>query len=170
MIKPFSAISTRSSFSLGGLPGSRKPIIFIFSGTLVEDLPHTLKTKKDASVKISHAIRLMQQVKKYPELYTNTIEEILNRPLPKPREQADLFIRWLANTIDGPGEMVHVAPSTHGSIIGAKSPNGFDLVLRHLVDAGLVAGFLSKTMGEPGRAQVTLSFDGWDYYEIPNEL
>ena len=56
---------------------------------------------------------MMRKVKKIPELYTNTIEEVLKRPLPKPREQADLFIRWLAENIEGPGETVWVKPSTH---------------------------------------------------------
>ena len=37
---------------------------FILSRTLVEDLPHTLETKKDASTKISHAIRMMQKVQR----------------------------------------------------------------------------------------------------------
>lgn len=138
---------------------------FIFSRTLVEDLPHTLQTKKDASTKISHAIRMMQQVKRFPELYTNTVEEILKRPLPKPREQADLFIRWLAENIEGPGETVWVEPITHRTIMGAKTPEGFALILRHLFDIGLVTGNLSEAMGALGKAHVTLSFEGWDYYE-----
>jgi len=108
---------------------------------------------------------MMQKVKRYPELYTNTVEEILKRPLPKPREQADLFIRWLAENIEGPGETVWVEPSTHRTIMGAKTPEGFALVLRHLFDIGLVTGNLSETLEAPGRAHVTLSFEGWDYYE-----
>lgn len=138
---------------------------YIFSRTLVEDLPHTLETKKDASTKISHAIRMMQQVKRHPELYTNTVDEILKRPLPKPREQADLFIRWLAENIEAPGETVWVEPSTHRTIIGAKTPEGFALILNHLFDVGLVTGNLAEAMGAPGRAYATLSFEGWDYYE-----
>ncbi|MCH8079800.1 MAG: hypothetical protein IIA06_08495 [Proteobacteria bacterium] len=138
---------------------------YIFSGTLVADLPHTLETNKDASTKISHAIRMMQQVKRNPELYSNTVEEILKRPLPKPREQADLFIRWLAENIGGPGETVWVEPTTHRTIMGAKTPEGFALILRHLFDIDLVTGNFSEAMGAPGRAHATLSFDGWDYYE-----
>ncbi len=137
----------------------------MLSRTLVATLPNTLQTKKDASAKISHALRTMQQVNKGAELYTNTIDEILKRPLPSPREQADLFIRWLAENVEGPGETVWVEPSTHSAIIGAKSPEGFALVLRHLFDVGLVTGNLAEAMGAPGRAHVTLSFAGWDYYE-----
>lgn len=138
---------------------------FVLSGTLLATLPNTLQQEKDAGAKISHALRTMQQVNKGAELYTNTIDEILKRPLPSPREQADLFVRWLAENIDGPGETVWVEPSTHSGIIGAKSPEGFALILRHLFDAGLVAGNLPEAIGALGRAHVTLSFDGWDYYE-----
>ena len=138
---------------------------FILSGTLIATLPSILKQDKDAIAKISHAIRTMQQANKGAELYTNTVAEILKRPLPTPREQADLFIRWLAEHIEGPGETLWVEPSTHSAIIGAKSPEGFALVLRHRFDVGLVTGNLSEAMGAPGRAYVTLSFEGWDHYE-----
>ncbi len=138
---------------------------FVFSRSLVASLPHAIETEKDASTKISYAIRLMQNAKDCPELYTNTVDEILKRSLPKPREQADLFIRWLAENVESPGEAIWVEPSTHRTIIGAKSPEGFTLVLRHLFDVGLVAGNLSETIGAPGRANVTLSFEGWEYFE-----
>jgi len=108
---------------------------------------------------------MMQKAKGYPELYTNTIDEIIKRPLPKPREQADLFIRWLAENIEGPGETIWVEPSKHRTVMGSRTQEGFALVLRHLFDVGLVTGNLSEAIGAPGRAHVTLSFEGWDYYE-----
>ncbi|WP_157572302.1 hypothetical protein [Nevskia soli] len=107
----------------------------------------------------------MQYNNKGVELYSTTIETIVKQPLPRPREQADLFIRWLAENVPGPGETVWVQPSTHSSIMGAKSPAGFGLVLRHLFDVGLVTGKMSEAIGAPGRAHVTLSFSGWDRYE-----
>ena len=107
----------------------------------------------------------MQQINKGAELYTTTIDAILKQPLPRPREQADLLIRWLAENVAGPGETTWIEPRTHSSIIGAKSPEGFALVLRHLFDNGLVTGNLSEAIGAPGRAHATLSFDGWNYYE-----
>jgi len=107
----------------------------------------------------------MQQTNKGAELNTYTVDEILKRPLPTPREQADLFIRWLAENIEGPGEIVSVESATHRSIIGAKTDEGFGLVLRHLFEAGLVQGNLNEAMSQPDTADVTLSFEGWDYYE-----
>jgi hypothetical protein len=138
---------------------------FVLSRTLISTLPYKLQQNKDASAKISHALRTMQQTNKCTELNTYTVDEILKRPLPTPREQADLFIRWLAENVEGPGETIWVEPATHRSIIGAKTDEGFGLVLKHLFEAGLANGNLSEAMSAPTAADVTLSFDGWDYYE-----
>ena len=138
---------------------------FKLTDSLLADLPHTLRTKKEASKKISHAIRLMQQNNDGAELYSYTIDEILKRSLPSPQEQSDLLIRWLAENVEGPGVHVQLAPDTHSSVIGAKSPEGFELVLNHLFDTELVIGTPNGSMGHPGRALATLSFKGWDYYK-----
>jgi hypothetical protein len=100
---------------------------FVLSGTLIATLPYVLQANKDASSKISHALQAMQAINKssehnrYTALDTYTVNEIIKRPLPTPREQADLLIRWLAENVGGPGETVWVEPATHRSIIGAKS-------------------------------------------------
>jgi len=107
----------------------------------------------------------MQQTNMVPELNTYTVDEILKRPLPTPREQADLFIRWLAENVEGPGETVFVEPATHRSIIGAKTDEGFGLVLKYLFETGLAQGNLIEAMSEPTSAYITLSFAGWDHYE-----
>ena len=138
---------------------------FVLSRSLVASLPHILEINKDAGTKISHALRIMQQINKGAELNTYTVDELLKRPLPTPREQADLFVRWLAENVKGPGETVWVEPVTHRSIIGAKTDEGFALILHHLFEAGLVTGNLVEAMSEPTRAYVTLSFEGWDYWE-----
>lgn len=138
---------------------------FVLSRSLIDTLPHKLQVHKDAAAKISHALRTMQQTNKGAELYATTVAEVLNRPLPRPKEQADLLIRWLAENVEGPGKTTWIEPSTHSSIIGAKSPEGFALIVSHLFDIGLVTGNIIEAMGAPGRAYATLSFGGWDYYE-----
>lgn len=138
---------------------------FILSESLIATLPYTHRENKDAAAKISHALRTMQQTNKGAELYTNTVQEILKRPLPRPKEQADLLIRWLAENVEGPGKTQWIEPRTHSSIIGANSPEGFELIVQHLFDVGLVTGNLSQAIGAPGRAHATLTFDGWNYYE-----
>ena len=64
---------------------------FTLSNTLVTDLSSTKKGKNDANIKISHAIRLMQESNKGVELYTTTVDKVLESSLPKPKEQADTF-------------------------------------------------------------------------------
>jgi hypothetical protein len=76
-----------------------------------------------------------------------------------------LLIRWLAENVPGPGETIWLEPRTHGAIVGSKSPRGFELILDHLFEVGLVTGIPSKGLNEPGRAYATLSFAGWVYYE-----
>lgn len=138
---------------------------FTFSGTLVEDITHTIRTVPDAALKISHAIRLMQQSTRRPELYTNTIDEILKIELPKPKEQADLIIRWLAENLPSPGKAIDINAAHHMTIMGAKSPEGFMLVMGHLLDTGIISGHINKNISSKNSIIGTLSFKGWTYYE-----
>ncbi|MCX7166607.1 MAG: hypothetical protein NTV11_10080 [Rhodocyclales bacterium] len=89
----------------------------------------------------------------------------MKRPLPRPQEQADLLVRWLALNVPGPGELVDLSTETHAGIVGAKSDSGFALVLDHLFSVGLLIGLQPKSFGAQGRAKATLSFKGWAYYE-----
>ena len=107
----------------------------------------------------------MQTHNEVPMLATNTVDEILKRPLPTPTEQADLLVRWIAENVDGPGETVEVNPLEHGAIIGSKTKDGFLFVLRHLASAKLVPGDPTTTMKHGYRADVTLSIKGWEHYE-----
>lgn len=138
---------------------------FLLTGTLIQDLPYTLSKIPDASAKLSHALRRAQEVNTDVMFSTHTIDEIFKRPLPSPKEQADLLIRWLANNIAGPGEMVNLASGTHAGVVGAKSPAGFALIVDHLFENGLLTGIPAKTNSDPGQAIATLSFAGWEYYE-----
>lgn len=138
---------------------------FVLTGTLIATLPHTLNRAQDASAKLSHALRRAQEVNTDVVFSTSTIEEVLKRPLPRPQEQADLLVRWLALSIPGPGELVEITLETHAGIIGAKSEGGFALVLDHLFASGLLIGHQSKAIGVQGTATATLSFRGWSYYE-----
>jgi hypothetical protein len=138
---------------------------FLLTGTLVASISNLLLRSPDATAKLSHAIRQSQEENASPILNTITAEAILKRPLPRPREQADLLIRWLAENVSGPGETLWVEFNTHGSIIGSKSTAGFELVLDHLFASGLVTGLQAKTIEGGDRAHATLSFEGWEYYE-----
>jgi hypothetical protein len=126
-----------------------------------------LQGHKNADVKLSHALRSMQQTDKKVELSESMINTILGRPLPRPQEQADLLIRWLAEHTDNPGDEVSLDPIEHNlSIIGAKTVDGVVLVLSHLIEKGLVKGELTQmSSGYIGFGELALTFDGWNYYE-----
>lgn len=138
---------------------------FALSRSLEATLPHTRASDPEASPKLSHALRRAQESSDRPLFTTHTAEGVLKQPLPRPREQADLLVRWLAEHIPGPGETVCVEHATHGAIIGAKSQGGFELILHHLFDAGLVTGNQSKSLQSGDQAHATLTFSGWDHYE-----
>jgi hypothetical protein len=138
---------------------------FVLTGTLIATLPHTLGSTPDAAAKLSHALRRAQEVNTDVLFSTSTIEEVLKRALPRPQEQADLLIRWLAQNIPGPGEFVKVTSVTHAGIVGSKSANGFALVVAHLFETGLLTGNQVQPIGTGGWAHVTLTFRGWAYYE-----
>lgn len=139
---------------------------FAFSESLLASFNNILLRDIDAVAKISHAIRQSQDKNSGLKIInTQTIDSILKRPLPRPREQADLLIRWLAENIKGPGELEWVEFRTHGSIIGSKSPAGFELILDYLFETGFITGNQVKTIGGGDRAYATLTFKGWDYFE-----
>lgn len=135
------------------------------SSSLVASLNHYRSSSPEAPAKLAHAMRQMARASGPPFLTTYAAEAVLKRPLPRPREQADLLIRWLAENVAAPGETAWIEHSTHGAIIGARSRSGFELVVDHLFSSGLVVGNQSKTIGGGDAAYATLSFEGWDRYE-----
>ncbi|MGZ8947823.1 MAG: hypothetical protein ACXW1W_20645 [Methylococcaceae bacterium] len=140
---------------------------FALSRELIEDIPYVFRKNKNADVKISHALRMMQRINKNVELTTSTADAILERPLPRPQEQADLLIRWLAEHSESPGDDVSLEPIEHHlSIIGAKTEKGVVLVLSHLIEKGLVKADLKPAYdGYVGFDELMLTYDGWNYYE-----
>lgn len=120
--------------------------------------------RQGCNAKLSHVLRRANENDDKAILTTDTAEAILKQPLPRPREQADLLLRWVAEHSPGPGETIWVEARTHGAIIGSSTRKGFGLVLDHLFNLGLLIGAQSKTMGESG-AHATLSFAGWEHYE-----
>jgi hypothetical protein len=137
--------------------------VFVLTDEVVDDLPSILV--KDAAAKISHALRRAQENNSLAEFSWATIVAVVGRTLPRPREQADLLVRWIGENIPGPGERIRIEPITHMGIIGAKTPAGFEMVILYLFETGLVTGILSETLDSQGEGNVTLSFKGWEHYE-----
>lgn len=118
----------------------------------------------DKRAVLSHNIRKMQKDDSEVILNGNLITEILKKPLPSLNDQANNLIIWFAENVP-PGEQYFVQPSTYQSIIGAKSPGCLSLTLKYLLDKGFLDGEMAEASGVLGRADVTLSFDGWQYYD-----
>ena len=137
---------------------------FSLSGTLLSCLPTLLK-ERDAKPKLSHVIRKAFEMGQELLLHSHTVETILQNPLPRPREQADLLVQWLAVNSPGPGERFELSYDSQGAIVGAKSYEGFSMLVDHLIDSGLVAGAHIKVQSGQSFSNVALTFAGWEYYE-----
>jgi len=138
---------------------------FILSRTLVSTLPNKFHNNPAARAKVSHAIKSMQKVDEGVELHTGTIDEILKKPLPTPKEQADLLLRWIADSTSAPGEEVNLESIYHNALIGAQSSAGFEFVLQYLLSTDLISGSYSRDNPDNVTASVIITFSGWDHYE-----
>lgn len=137
---------------------------FGLSGTLHACLP-VLLSQRDAAPKLSHVIRKAHETGQQLLLKSHTADAILQKPLPRPREQADLLVQWLANNSPGPGEPLEVNYDFHGAIVGAKSHIGFSMLIEHLKTTGLIAGPHMTFLSGESAAHLALTLAGWDYYE-----
>lgn len=143
---------------------------FILTRTAVINTASTTDGDIEAETKISHAIRKAQQPNKaIPEFDSYAIDKILESELPRPAEQANLLMRWLGDNAPDPGDRTSLRGATHRTIIGSKNPDGFFLIIQHLLDEGLIGGPISKTRGADGNALVHLTFRGWERYEDLNK-
>jgi hypothetical protein len=131
---------------------------------LSASLPHLLRSK-DAAPKLSHVIRKAHEAGQRLLLDSYTAEAILRNPLPRPREQADLLIQWLASNSPGPGESLELDYDHHGAIVGAKSHAGFSLLVDHLISTGLASGPHTTFLSGESASLISLTFLGWDYFE-----
>lgn len=112
---------------------------FGLTGSLAAELP-ALLLLRDAAPKLSHIVRKAHETGQQLMLNSYTAKAILENPLPRPREQADLLIQWLALNSPGPGEPLELNYDLQGAVVGAKSHPGFSMLIEHLTGAGLVTG------------------------------
>ena len=114
---------------------------------------------------ISHSIRNMQKENAWPKLKGDSLKAMLKRSLPTPTEQKDIFIRWVGDNIKAGGDYVKVNSLSILAIIGARTLKEFYFILEHSKKKGLIE---SKTVvggGDIDIVEVTLSFDGLEYYK-----
>lgn len=137
---------------------------FSLSGSLLASLPHYLQSP-DAATKLSHIARKASDAGNPPLLTTYLAEALMDTPLPRPREQADLLVQWLAQHSPAPGESVAITFEDHGAIVGARSNAGLAMLLDHLKKVQWVDGPSGRDVSGEVYANVHLTFDGWEHYE-----
>ncbi len=114
---------------------------------------------------LSHSIQKMQGQDSLCSINPDVIKAILKQSLPTPAEQKDIFIRWIGDNIKAGGDYVRVYKYSIIAIIGARTNTEFGFIFDYLKTKGVVK---NKTVVGGGRSalmDVTLSFDGWEYYE-----
>ncbi len=135
-------------------------------------LPTRLDSEQKVAV-LSHWIRSRHEAiaagglgSKEPVILTDElVSSILKQSPPTPAEQADRFVLWLGDSRHPRGKLLSIRPDMHQSIMGSTTPEEFQLVLYYLLDTGLLIGNKSGERGAVGRANVALSFEGWQRYE-----
>lgn len=127
-------------------------------------LPHYLQ-QKDAATKLAHVARKASDTGTPLLLTSYVAEAVMENPLPRPREQADLLVQWLALHSPAPGESVAITFEDHGAVVGAKSHAGLSMLIEHLKKVQLVAGSSGKFMSGEVFANLHLTFEGWEQYE-----
>ncbi|WGS85202.1 hypothetical protein [Methylomonas sp. UP202] len=127
-------------------------------------MPEFLK-QIDAEIKISHVVRKAHDVGKQLFLDTYNIKGILDAPLPRPRQQADLLVQWMATNSPAPGEPIDISFQNQGSVVGAKSDAGLWLLIDHLSKIGFIDGPYERLLSGGFLARMHLTFDGWEHYE-----
>lgn len=134
---------------------------FTITRTALHNLRTERLTEKKSAI-LSHAIRRMQKQNSWPEINPKILDIIMeNNYLPSPAEQADNLILWIGDNIEAPGIEISVDPDLHKAIIGAVNNKNFHFIVSSLIKQGLV---LSQY--DTAKRPVTLSFEGWQHYEL----
>ncbi len=139
---------------------------FRIDDALLNDLPSLLSNHKDSIPRISFALRRSQESNQFAELRDSTFQKMLEVPLPRPREQADLFIRWIAKASNSLGVAVKYNSLEAQAVIGAKTPEGLKVILQHLEKKELLhTTNISRIATDPLDKAAQLTFDGWEHFE-----
>jgi len=140
---------------------------YSLSRSIADDLAGMLKGDKKKVAILSYSICKMQRNGEIPYLDSNLVELILQNSLPSLTEQINNLILWLGEKTS-PGKTVSLHSSTHQSIIGAMTLEGFALVVKHLIDIRLIEGNPISNRGNFFQVDAALTFDGWNYFDQLN--
>lgn len=133
---------------------------FKISRSLLKSLPGLIQEDENRAFLLSHFLRKMQGRKEIPYLHRDLVENIIQNSLPGLPDQSKYMILWLGNNTR-PGETTFNRYEIYQAVMGAKSFEGSDFVIRHLIDNGyLTTGHIGG-----GAYELGLSMKGWEYYD-----
>ena len=134
----------------------------------LENILHRTQNKIISQTKISHYIRQSQRdAEKPPLINGNTIIKVLESPLPSPKEQADLLIRWIGDSTNL-GTTVSIVPNIDKSVVGSITADGVMLIVRHWEENGLIEIKNDSISSSDECFELKLTLDGWMYYDNLN--
>jgi hypothetical protein len=139
---------------------------FILTSTVEHLLQQNLQENPNKAGIISHFLRKSQNGNNWPLLNSETLKKILEEEsYPSPTQQAKNIILWIGENIAAPGEKIEFTAKTHQAIIGAKDSDSVEFIMDYLFKNKLVEGGNIPTLDEIHFVSITLTFDGWAYYE-----
>ena len=137
------------------------------SGTVVAVLDNRLGDSAIKRAKLAHFFRRRNAKDGLARpVSTHQLDAILAHPLPRPREQADLLIRLLAERGDESFGPLHLSFERQGYAIGSATVEAFSMIVDHLFSKQFLAGEIKRFLGsnEPF-SLLGLTFSGWERYE-----
>ncbi len=105
----------------------------------------------------------MQGGKEIPYMDSYLIEKIFQTSLPSLSDQSKYLILWLGKNTE-PGEKAEELGELFQAVMGAKSVEGVQFIINHLVDSGYLQGDIYGG----GECELGLSMEGWNYFDQLN--
>jgi len=125
------------------------------------DVPSLLQQRPELGPALSHYIRGLNRVERWPVVDRNVVNQIEQNPsMPSPTQQGHNLLAWLGERLHSAGEMIALNERNEGAIVGSRTDDEFRFVVRSLAQQGMLE---IPSSGDPLR--VTLSFTGWQQSE-----
>lgn len=145
---------------------------YVITRSAAVSLPTTFNRTDNTEVsraKLSHYLRQLEKHDENPPLISSSIiDKVLTCPLPSPKEQADLLIRWIGDSTNL-GTTATLIPDIEKSVVGSLSGAGVMLIVSYWEKKGLIEIIKSPVTFDNGPFQLKLTLSGWMYYDDLNK-
>jgi hypothetical protein len=154
--------------TFGRPTGDRKQVVcprcghYEISGSLLGMIRNRVDGDRQTLARLSFAIRRRATGDNWPTLNTYNLDELCQEPLPKPKAQVLLFLRWLADQAGDDRFRSFEAIDDHvAGVIGAVDADGASTIMNKAEDRGLVE-FTPDS-------HYALTVDGWELVDAALE-